>query len=49
MLVISSMRVDPYSPRSVGYSNSHLDALALIAELVAERNLPVVVNVSFGA
>lgn len=48
VVVISSIRVDPFDPTSAGYSNSHLDALAFIDEVATELNLPVVVNVSQG-
>ncbi len=48
VVVIPSLRIDPFDPRSVGYSNSHLDALAFIDEAATERNRPIVVNVSQG-
>jgi endonuclease G len=48
VFVIPNLDVAPGKPESVGYSNSHVDALDFIAELANKHQLPVVVNVSQG-
>jgi endonuclease G len=48
LVVIPDSRYGPDDPMSLGYSNSHLDALAFVKQFAQERNLPVVVNVSQG-
>jgi subtilisin family serine protease len=48
VVVIPRIRVNSRDPFSVGYSNSHVDALSFIDSEANRLNLPVVVNVSLG-
>jgi endonuclease G len=48
VVVVPNLDVSPGKPESVGYSNSHVDALAFVAEQAAAAKLPVVVNLSQG-
>jgi endonuclease G len=48
VIVIPKLDVSPPNPRSLGYSNSHVDALSYIAAEADRLKLPVVVNVSQG-
>lgn len=48
VIVISKLDTDPSDPRSIGYSASHVDALAYIRAVADDQSLPVVVNVSQG-
>src|SRR5262249_49719511 len=48
VMVKPRLRVGPTDPYSIGYSNSHLDALAYIKHLAKGLGFPVVVNVSQG-
>jgi len=48
VVVIPNMKVSAGKPESVGYSNSHLDALRFIENVASKEKLPVVVNVSQG-
>ena len=48
VVVISRLKVNPWDAFSIGYSNSHVDALAFIDLTAEEYQLPVVVNVSLG-
>lgn len=46
--VVPSMRTNPGDPPSLGYSNSHQDALAFLLRYKEARGLPMAVNVSLG-
>ena len=48
LVVIPKLVVGPDDPLSVGYSNSHVDALSYIDTVAEELKRPVVVNVSQG-
>lgn len=48
IVVITRIKVDPSDPYSVGYSNSHVDALSYVADEADRLAMPVVVNVSQG-
>ncbi len=48
VLVIAKMDVNPGDSVSIGYSNSHFQALDYISAVADSRSLPVVVNVSLG-
>ena len=48
LAVITNLQVNPNDPRSIGYSNSHVNALSYIDEEANRLKLPVVVNVSQG-
>lgn len=48
ILVIARINVAPSDPYSIGYSNSHVDALSFIADEASRLAMPVVVNVSQG-
>lgn len=45
---MNHMDTEPGDPPSLGYSNSHIDALSFIRCAAAKVGLPVVVNVSLG-
>jgi endonuclease G len=46
--VVPYMKTSPGSPPSLGYSNSHQDALAFLLAFQKNRGLPMAVNVSLG-
>jgi endonuclease G len=48
VVVIPDMVTDPGDPPSIGYSNSHVDALSFIRATAEKLGLPVAVNVSLG-
>jgi subtilisin family serine protease len=48
LVVISRIRVNPWDAFSIGYSSSHVDALAFIEQEAERLKLPVAVNVSQG-
>jgi endonuclease G len=48
LLVIPRLKTAPDDPVSIGYSSSHVDALAYIKAAAHQRQKPVVVNVSLG-
>lgn len=48
IVVIPDMKTEPGAPHSVGYSNSHVDALDFIKIAASKVGLPVAVNVSLG-
>lgn len=54
ILVIPNLSQERGSPRSVGYSNSHVDALAFLKQtaqgdnILLEKNMPIAINVSLG-
>ena len=48
VVVVPHMKTNPGSPLSLGYSNSHQDALAFLMALHQSRGLPMAVNVSLG-
>ena len=48
IVVIPDMNTQPGNPPSLGYSMSHVDALAFIQAAAAKEGLPVAVNVSQG-
>ena len=48
VVVIPDMVTSPGDPPSIGYSNSHVDALSFIRATAEKFALPVVVNVSLG-
>jgi subtilisin family serine protease len=48
VLVIPDSRYGENEPMSLGYSKSHVDALAFIKAFAIEQDLPVVVNLSQG-
>jgi len=48
IVVKPRLRVGPTDPYSIGYSNSHIDALTYIKQFAQQQGLPVVVNVSQG-
>ena len=48
LFVVPNLDVAPGKPESVGYSNSHVDALAFIADQANKAKKPVVVNLSQG-
>ena len=48
LVVIPRIKVNPDDPFSIGYSNSHVDALSFIESEANRVKLPVVVNVSLG-
>jgi subtilisin family serine protease len=48
IVVIPDMKTAPGDPPSLGYSNSHVDALSFIQSAAAREGLPVAVNVSLG-
>jgi len=48
LVVIPRIKVNPHDPFSIGYSNSHVDALSFIESEANRLKLPVVVNVSLG-
>ena len=54
IMVMPNMKPEPGFPESIGYSNSHIDALAFIKRLAEGANAlvdeaaPVVINVSMG-
>jgi subtilisin family serine protease len=48
IVVIPDMVTEPGDPRSLGYSNSHVDALSFIRATAEKIGLPVAVNVSLG-
>ena len=48
IVVIPNMTTAPGDPPSLGYSNSHVDALSFIQSAAAKEGLPVAVNVSLG-
>ena len=48
MVVIPNMKTSPGDPPSLGYSNSHVDALFLLRLAAKKEGLPMVVNVSLG-
>lgn len=48
IVVIPNMKTAPGDPPSLGYSNSHVDALSFIQSAAAREGLPVAVNVSLG-
>lgn len=47
-LVIPHMHTAPGDPPSIGYSNSHVDALVFLRALAGKHNLPIAINVSLG-
>jgi endonuclease G len=47
-VVVPHMKTSPGSPPSMGYSNSHQDALAFLMAFHKARGLPIAVNVSLG-
>jgi Subtilase family len=48
LVVLPRLKVNPADPFSIGYSNSHVDALSYIASEADRLKMPVVVNVSQG-
>ena len=48
VVVIPNMTTDPADPPSLGYSNSHVDALAFLAAFAAKESKPIAINVSLG-
>jgi subtilisin family serine protease len=48
LVVIPRMKVNPQDTFSIGYSSSHVDALAFIEQEATRLKLPVAVNVSQG-
>jgi subtilisin family serine protease len=48
LIVIPKLDAGPNDPMSIGYSNSHVDALTFIDDVADTLDLPVVVNVSQG-
>ncbi len=48
MVVIPNMKTSPGDPPSLGYSNSHIDALFFLRLAAEKMGLPVAVNVSLG-
>jgi endonuclease G len=48
VVVIPDMVTSPGDPPSIGYSNSHVDALSFIRATAEKIGLPVAVNVSLG-
>src|SRR6266436_8758409 len=48
MVVIPNMVTSPGRPPSVGYSNSHIDAIVFLHSAARKEGLPTVVNVSLG-
>ena len=48
IVVIPNMTTAPGDPPSLGYSNSHVDALSFVQSAAAREGLPVAVNVSLG-
>jgi subtilisin family serine protease len=48
LVVKTALDVDRADPVSIGYSKSHVDALAFVRQVAGELGLPVVVNVSQG-
>ena len=48
IVVIPNMNSKPGDPHSIGYSNSHVDALRFIQSAAAKKGLPVAINVSLG-
>ena len=48
VVVIPDMVTSPGDPPSIGYSNSHVDALGFIRATAEKLGLPVAVNVSLG-
>jgi endonuclease G len=48
LVVIPNMVTDPRSPPSLGYSNSHIDAIMFLRAAAVEQGLPMAVNVSLG-
>jgi len=48
IVVIPAMAIAPGDPQSLGYSTSHVDALAFIQAAAARAGKPVAINVSLG-
>jgi endonuclease G len=48
VVVVPHMKTTPPDPPSLGYSNSHQDALAFLMAFKRSRGLPMAVNVSLG-
>lgn len=48
IVVIPNMVTSPGSPPSLGYSNSHIDAITFLRAAALKEGLPMVVNVSLG-
>jgi endonuclease G len=48
IVVIPNMETSPDSPPSLGYSNSHIDAIAFLQSAARKLGMPMVVNVSLG-
>ena len=48
VVVIPNMTTDPADPPSLGYSNSHVDALAFLAAFAEKESKPIAINVSLG-
>jgi endonuclease G len=48
VVVIPHMETDPGDPPSLGYSNSHVDALSFLKDYAEHAGLPMAVNVSLG-
>ncbi len=48
VVVVPNMKTSPNKPPSLGYSNSHQDALAFLLAFKESRKLPMAVNVSLG-
>jgi endonuclease G len=48
LVVLPHLQVNPGDPYSIGYSNSHVDALSYIASEADRLQMPVVVNASLG-
>ncbi len=47
-VIIPNMQTNPGDPPSIGYSNSHVDALVFLRALAEKLDLPMAVNVSLG-
>lgn len=48
IVVIPNMVTSPGSPPSLGYSNSHIDAIVFLRSAALKEALPMVINVSLG-
>ncbi len=48
VVVIPNMTTDPADPPSLGYSNSHIDALVFSKSFAEKEGLPIAINVSLG-
>jgi subtilisin family serine protease len=47
-VIIPNMQTNPGDPPSIGYSNSHVDALVFLQKLSQKLDLPIAINVSLG-